>query len=345
MSKDLSQILYTIIKTRFLILISKITIDYNNILKGLTNSYFGKILITDDSSRALLSNIIDMKCLKRDPIGICCEYNLRDVFPEEFKRRYHLIYLIGLNEMSDEEYDLFHNHLLIKSSESQTVFSFYNVLSSGKRFKKLQHLRQFSSITAFFRLGGFQCIDHNIVVIDNSLNTNWFLKTDDKSNQTNAELIEKLVKRLVNFLEQIGEFPTVFRYFDSKSHKMNKSITKLVYEEMKKIADQRKASKETKHENNYQLLIIDRTVDLITPLIQCLQFRPFVYNELEKQYENDMNSEYRKLNTISVDNTSQINETFKRINESLSDHNGRYEVLIEKTKTNIENASEIFKKN
>ena len=65
MSKDLSQILYTIIKTRFLIPISKITIDYNNILKGLTNSYFGKILITDDSSRALLSNIIDMKSFEK----------------------------------------------------------------------------------------------------------------------------------------------------------------------------------------------------------------------------------------------------------------------------------------
>ena len=79
----LNQILCAIYKTRFLEPITQLKINYENILKGISHSIYGKILITDAKSRALLSDIINLKILKEEPIGISCEYNIRDILPQE----------------------------------------------------------------------------------------------------------------------------------------------------------------------------------------------------------------------------------------------------------------------
>jgi hypothetical protein len=150
-------------------------------------------------------------------------------------------------------------------------------------------------------------------------------------------MINRIGKRISNLFEHLNQFPAVIRYM--------KSLHESVLKEMEKIAAQLKNSEHNqnrKYETNYELLVIDRTVDLLTPIRHSFHFRSFVYNELERNYENDTDFDYNELKHIHCYDISLITKKLKKIKEK--EKEGKNSGLIEKIDFNIENAILMAKK-
>lgn len=340
--RDFGEIVYAIFKLRFLEPISHLRVDYKSLKRGIKNTLFGKILITDDKSHELMQHLIDWNYLKTEPIAISAEFNVRDHLPEELTENYHLIYLLSITAMSDQEFETLTKRLSDKHSVSQSVFEFF-VLSDAdhKRVKRLEDLiRSTPSIACVQQLGAFLPIDRNLVILHNTLDMNWIANKDP--NELDIDSAERMSKLLANFFEQIGEFPTLLRYFKGFTD-INKSIAERCLKMMTEAAKERRTANESPHESHFELLVVDRSLDVITPLTHCLQLRAFVYNELQIQYNNDMNEEYRILADIPVDRTSQLRQVLTQVSQSQAKE-GSDKVLANKLNQNITNARNVCNK-
>jgi hypothetical protein len=336
----LRQTLYSILRTRFLKPISCIAINYEKVFKRVENEMFGKIVITDERSSVLLKDIIKEDILKRYPIEISVMYDINDELPEEILNVYHIIYLLCINELSDKQFNKIKTTISKRKNENYTVFSTY-ITSEGDR-NRVNELR--SLLPEVLQLGAFNCVDQNIVIIDNKPNMNWLTSRKSGKQAVDLNMINRIGKRLSNLFEHLNQFPAVVRYMNS-FHESNKLIAETVLKEMKKIAVQRKNSKHNqnrKYETNYELLIIDRTVDLLTPIHHSFHFRPFVHNELERNYENDTDFDYNELKHIHCYDISLITKKLIKIKEK--EKEGKNCDLIEKIDFNIENAILMAKK-
>jgi transcriptional regulator with PAS, ATPase and Fis domain len=80
----------------------------------------------------------------------------------------------------------------------------------------------------------------------------------------------------------------------------------------------------------------------LTPIRHSFHFRPFVYNELERNYENDTDLDYNQLKHIHCYDISLITKKLTKIKEK--EKEGENCDLIEKIDFNIENAILMAKK-
>lgn len=336
----LRQTLYSIFRTRFLKPISYIAINYEKVEKRVENEMFGKVLITDKRSSVLLKDIIKEDILKRYPIEISVKYDINDELPEEILKVYHIIYLLCINELSDKQFNKIKTTISNRNNPNYTIFSTY--ITSEDDRKRVNELR--SLLPEVLQLGAFHCVDQNIVIIDNKPNMNWLAERKSGKQAVDLNMINRIGKRLSNLFEHLNQFPVVIRYMKS-FHESNKLIAETVLKGIEKIAAQRKNSKHNqnrKYETNYELLIIDRTVDLLTPIRHSFHFRPFVYNELERNYENDTDLDYNQLKHIHCYDISLITKKLTKIKEK--EKEGENCDLIEKIDFNIENAILMAKK-
>ncbi len=244
-----------------------------------------------------------------------------------------IIFLLRINELSDKHFNKIKTTISKRKNENYTIFSTY--ITSEDDRKRVNELR--SLLPEVFQLGAFHCVDQNIVIIDNKPNMNLLAEHKSGKQAVDLNMINRIGKRISNLFEHLNQFPAVIRYM--------KSLHESVLKEMEKIAAQLKNSEHNqnrKYETNYELLVIDRTVDLLTPIRHSFHFRSFVYNELERNYENDTDFDYNELKHIHCYDISLITKKLKKIKEK--EKEGKNSGLIEKIDFNIENAILMAKK-
>jgi len=262
---------------RFLKPISKLKISSNR----------SKIIITDKDSHEMINRVLTTFAQRRH--GISCIFEIDDKVSNDFSRNLDVIYLINLTDTSDEDYQKILTNLDQRLAHSCTVFSTYLIdpfdEEEANRLNQLKQILSKRGLEDVLVVGAFNAINPRVASLYNRPSLGYLKKV--KKRDSSQSISFKLAFRLLNILEQLNQFP-IIRYFKT-FHDHNSTIANFCLQGLNALKESRSESVDAKeYSEDYILLIIDRSFDLLTPILHSETYQAFVAQELEIFYDSSI---------------------------------------------------------
>ncbi|XP_053208001.1 uncharacterized protein LOC128392046 [Panonychus citri] len=300
-----------------------------------SGSLQGRIIITDPSSWSMVDRALDWLTLKR--AGVSCVFTLNDKVSNELTRSLQIIYLINIGHLNGREFDSFLLNLADRECRSCCIFLAYPIdpfsAKGSLRLKILHELISKKSIPSPWIVGAFHAPSPWLALIDHQVNLNYLrqLVNSPRSSQfskANRIVCCRLAFRLVNLFEQMNQYPIV--RFLKTWHSHNQLIGHFFVKGMAGLREKRRSSPKgrgsdsqtIKYESDYLLVIIDRSVDLLTPILHADHYEAFVEQELETRFPRStdkLDSEIRNVHINEVTSKlKSLSESFKSMYGQMS---------------------------
>lgn len=303
--------------------IERVDLDDSNI--------HGLIIITDKHTQAMIEKTIGWINCKRFGVGKI--FNNEDLVSNEFTSNLQVIYLINLIHIDQLRYKNLLNNLGNRVALNCSIFLTH--LSDpfdpliDCRLKSLQAIIDAKKLSPPWIVGAFNVINPWIAILDGEDPYLDFLRQKINRPQTsqntnkNKAMAMKIAFRLVNVFEQMNQLP-IIRYHKSSWHNHNRLIADLCYNSLESMKEKRRTDGNTaKYGKDYTLIILDRSCDLITPILHSNDLQAFVAQELELN-NTDMCSLFMEESFRNISMTSiptKLTEFFRLLSSKYLDMN------------------------
>ncbi|XP_025016337.1 syntaxin-binding protein 1 [Tetranychus urticae] len=266
----------------------------------------GRIIITDKQSLSMFRRAMDWLTIKR--FGVSCIFTFQDKVSNGLTKNLQVIYLINTTHISDSEFKQQIADVRRRECRSCCIFLTYITdpfhVETTNRLALLQKIITMKSLSSPWIVGAFHGFDPWIGLIDSQANLSYLKQyisqpSSSQDTLTNRTICCRLAFRLVNVFEQMNQFPTV-RYMKTW-HPHNHLIGQLFVKGLNGLKEKRRKSGETMdYQQDFLLLIIDRSVDLLTPILHATYYHAFVEQELETSFPHSSDRLDSKLRNVHI---------------------------------------------
>lgn len=289
----------------------------------------GIIIITDKHSQAMIERTVGWICSKR--FGIRKIFTDEDSVSNELTAYLQVVYLVNLVNTDDRRFKSLLRDLNTRISTNCSVFlthlidPFDRVVS--QRIKSLQKVIDSRKLSPPWIVGAFNVVNPWIAVLEgedpqlNYLREKIARPRASQNTQKNRLMAMKMAFRLINVFEQMNQLP-IIRYFKSSWHDHNRLIADLCHNGLEATKEKRRATGSTvKYGEDFTLIILDRTCDLITPILHSNDLQAFVAQELElhgtAMYSSFLDPSFRNIPMTSM--ATKLMDFFQSLSQKYVD--------------------------
>ncbi|RWS13492.1 hypothetical protein B4U79_17359 [Dinothrombium tinctorium] len=299
--------------------------DQRFLRKMKTSESKGIVVIADEESRRMMYTAIGANVAKEK--SIACVFDIKDSVQNILTLNLDVYYLLNIADLSDNDFKHVIRDICGRACQNCAVFLTFDHFDEedGWRVDILQKVLSKKQVQPPQAIVAFNAFNPFVALIDSTANLGYIHTFRERGFRLDAvaspidkpasitagvsrntdfdeTTSSKLAYRLASIFEQMSEFPTV-RYYRA-FHRQNRLIAEMFLKHFKER--QKSTSKNRRvYSRNYTLIIVDRSIDLLTPILHSSTYLPFVFQELELIYNSGDNQIDEKLSKISVDQVYQ----------------------------------------
>ncbi|RWS29749.1 hypothetical protein B4U80_12697 [Leptotrombidium deliense] len=184
-------------------------------------------------------------------------------------------------------------------------------------------------------LTSFTAFDENIALIDTKPNLNYLMnESSGKLSTHQLKTCTNLAIRLVSVFQALNEYPNI-RVL--RKNEFCRNIGVLFQKHFETTTHQ-------EYKANVTLIIVDRSIDMLTPIVHSCKFEEFVVQELEREYNTEDATIDQLLRDVII---SKVCDTLIEVSKSVQEDNKNSKQMREKQKAlakHTENVNRLSKK-
>lgn len=254
---------------------------------------------SDKHSRNILDKSVGWLSSKR--FGVIRIFDLSETLSNNLSQKALFVYLINLHRISDQQFKMFTTDLKERSYAQCYVFLTHPIDPCGqfvaKRVSTIENIASEKGLHPPLIVGAFAAYNPYIGLLNGeSAHLKYIQYFSSKSRRSAVYNYQRFLSvtiafRLVNFFEQMNQFPHIY-YYDAPWHSLNRDIAALLYSGLTSMVRKRKANTNTTgYRKEFTLIVIDRSYDMITPILHSEDIQSFIGQEL-KRYDLSIESDF-----------------------------------------------------